>query len=82
MAEKDSTTFDWREAAEKIIPILRAVRATGDLLSAASVSIDEGYTLYKDTLSDLGSHLEDLAQEGLVILKYDNPRPAPEGGGE
>lgn len=73
MAGKDSTTFDWREAAEKIIPILRAVRAAGDLLCAASVA-QETYTLHEATLVDLGSHLEDLAAEGLVILRYDSPK--------
>jgi hypothetical protein len=85
MAEQDSTTKPEAQAGlrwsgpevQELISILRTIRAAGDLLCAASVA-QETYTLHADTLVDLGSHLEDLAAEGLVILRYDSPKEEAE----
>jgi hypothetical protein len=87
MAEQDSTTkhkergvIHWSDPqVQEVISILRMVRATGDLLTAAADSVIRGRSiLHKDTLIDLGMHLEDLATNGLVILGYENPKEAPE----
>lgn len=85
MAEQDSTTKTEAQAGlrwggpqvQELISILRTVRAAGDLLCAASVA-QERYVLHEATLIDLGTHLEDLATEGLVILRYDNPKEEAE----
>lgn len=94
MAEKDSTTKRGQEwptfdEIEKIIANLKAIRMMGDLLCAAMDSVrQERSELHEDTLVEIGAHLEDLATEGLVILRWDEPKTpaepqvAPEGGAE
>jgi hypothetical protein len=84
MAEKDSTTKkgpEWltHQEIQKLMGNLRAIRATADLLCAAGDSIAQGRsTLFNDTLAELAEHLEELATEGLVILRYEGPRIASE----
>jgi hypothetical protein len=81
---KERGVIHWASPqVQEVICILRAVRASGDLLTAAIDSVTQGRTeLHEDTLIDLGSHLEDLATQGLVILGYEAPRPqaAVQGG--
>ena len=81
MAEQDTTTtgkeqkgFDWFHASQEVIPILRAIRASGNLLTL----VEDPSELEENTLVDLGGHLEDLATQGLVILRYENPKEKPE----
>jgi len=83
MAENDSTTklsFTFEEIG-KVKASLIAIRGIGDLLTGAADSIRHGrYNLLDSTLEDIGMHLEDMAAEGLVILRYDSAKPTPEGG--
>jgi hypothetical protein len=82
MAEKNLTTEKLEERA-KLIPKLTAIRAIGDLLCQAADTIRQGRSeFHEDTLASIGYHLEDMATEALVILRYEKPRPKPEGGGE
>jgi hypothetical protein len=59
---------------QDLINILRAIRATGNLLNL----VEDPSELDEDTLVDLGRHLEDLATEGLVICGYENSKEKPE----
>lgn len=91
MAEQDSNTGKagrgvlwWTDPqGQDVISILRAVRAFGSLLIGAGHNRD---AMHQDTIVDTGSHLEDLATQGLVILGYESPKgepkaqAAPEGG--
>lgn len=87
MAEQDFTTKNkergglwWTTPqAQELISILRAVRATGDLLNLAGDTVKQGrQAMCDNTLIDLGDHLEDLATEGLVILGYEGPKEEPQ----
>jgi hypothetical protein len=88
MAEKDSTTKRGREwpttnEINKVTDNLSAIRAIGDLLCTAMDSVGQNRSeLHENTLVAIGLHLEDLATEGLVILRYEEPRPqaAAQGG--
>ena len=88
MAEQDSTTKRGREwptteEIDEVIAGLRAIRAIGDLLTAAADSVGKGRSeLHEQTLVAVGMHLEDLTTEALVILRWDNPKPqaAAQGG--
>jgi hypothetical protein len=86
--EKRETLWWTNPQTQELISILRAVRSSGDLLTAADVSVSEGrLTLHEDTLVALGSHLESLATKGLVICGFegpegDAPQAAIEGGAE
>lgn len=73
-----------REEIDKIIDNLSAIRAIGDLLCTAADSVGQGRSeLHEKTLIAIGMHLEDMATEGLVILRYEEPRPqATAQGGE
>jgi hypothetical protein len=79
MSLQDSTTKkEWPTTKEidKVIAGLRAIRAIGDLLTAAADSVGQNRTeFHKSTLAEIGAHLEDLTTEALVILKWENPRP-------
>lgn len=77
MAEMNFTTKGIITVTENLV----AIRAIGDLLTAAADSVSEGRSLLHDkTLAAIGYHLEDLATGGLVILSYQKPQPKPEGG--
>jgi hypothetical protein len=78
MAAQDSTTTDLLQERTEVIQRLTAIRAIGDLLTAAADSVGKGRSeLHEQTLASLGMHLEDLATEALVILRHEKPRPAP-----
>ena len=80
MAGKDFTTKnskEWptTEEIQKVIDSLKTVRAIGDLLTAAADTLNQGrYELHENTLENIGMHLEDMATEGLVILRHEEPR--------
>ena len=84
MAEKDFTTEGGRERPtfqeiQKLMDNLRVIRATADLLCMAADTEAQGRQEFlKHTLSEIGEHLEELATEALVILRYEGPRSAPE----
>ena len=88
MAENHLTTEKGREwpsmeEIDKVIGNLSAIRAIGDLLCAAADSVGQNRNeLHEKTLVAIGMHLEDMATEGLVILRWDNPKPqaAAQGG--
>lgn len=89
MAENHLTTEKGREwpsmeEINKVIGNLSAIRAIGDLLCAAADSVGQNRNeFHEKTLVAIGMHLEDMATEGLVILRWDNPKPqaAAQGGG-
>lgn len=70
----------------KVMENLRAIRATADLLCmAADTAREDRQEFLENTLADIGEHLEELATEGLVILRYEGSmkraaQAAPEGG--
>jgi predicted ArsR family transcriptional regulator len=74
----------WRltgQDIQKLMENFRAIRATADLLCAAADSLrQERADLLDTTLEEIGEHLEDLATEGLVILRYEEPRHQAQGG--
>lgn len=63
----------------ELIDRFTAIRAIGDLLTAAADSVGQGRSeLHGETLASIGVHLEDMATEALVILKYERPRIKPD----
>lgn len=64
----------------KVIGNLRAIRAASDLLCMAADTDQEGRAEFRrDTLADIGVHLEDLATEALELLRWEGEKPGKAG---
>ncbi|MFA4901759.1 MAG: hypothetical protein WC600_03335 [Desulfobaccales bacterium] len=79
MATDDSITNKLLNEQLQVTENLKAIRSIGDLLCMAADSEGQGRNEFsEDTLAEIGSHINALATEGLVIIGYEGPKGEPE----